>query len=97
MERLFEPFVTTKAEGMGLGLSMSRTIISAHGGRMWAENNSSRGATVHFVLAAATVPQVPDQEITRPVAENGADGLVMPEGVPAPVAAGMSITSNGHS
>ncbi len=96
MERLFEPFVTTKAEGMGLGLSMSRTIIAAHGGRMWAENNSDRGATVHFVLAAATVPRVQDQETTRPV-ENGADGQRVPEVFTAPVAAGTSITSNGHS
>ena len=65
LERLFEPFVTTKAEGMGLGLSMSRTIISAHGGRMWAENNAGRGATVHFVLAAATNDLDHDEDSPR--------------------------------
>ena len=62
--RLFEPFVTTKPEGLGLGLSISRTIIAAHGGRLWAENNGDRGATVHCLLAAARrdapVTDVPD-------------------------------------
>jgi two-component system, LuxR family, sensor kinase FixL len=53
VERMFEPFVTTKPTGLGLGLSISRTIISAHGGRLWAENNGDRGATVHCLLAAA--------------------------------------------
>ena len=64
MERLFEPFVTTKAEGLGLGLSMSRTIIAAHGGRMWAENNPDRGVTMHFLLSASVADEslelVPD-------------------------------------
>jgi two-component system sensor kinase FixL len=52
IDRLFEPFVTTKPEGLGLGLSISRTIVAAHGGRMWAENNAGGGATVHFLLAS---------------------------------------------
>ena len=56
IHRLFEPFVTTKAEGLGLGLSISRTIIAAHGGRLWAENNINRGATVHCLLPYATTP-----------------------------------------
>jgi C4-dicarboxylate-specific signal transduction histidine kinase len=55
IDRLFEPFVTTKSEGMGLGLSISRTIIAAHGGRMWAENNFDRGATFHCLLSSASL------------------------------------------
>jgi C4-dicarboxylate-specific signal transduction histidine kinase len=50
MDRIFEPFFTTKTAGMGLGLAVCRTIITAHGGRLWASNNDARGATVHFVL-----------------------------------------------
>jgi two-component system, LuxR family, sensor kinase FixL len=52
IDRLFEPFVTSKPEGLGLGLSISRTIVAAHGGRMWAENNAGGGATVHCLLAS---------------------------------------------
>jgi PAS domain S-box-containing protein len=50
IERIFEPFFTTKTRGMGFGLAISRTIISAHGGRLWATNNPERGATFHFTL-----------------------------------------------
>ena len=49
-ERLFQPFVSTKAQGMGVGLSISRTIVEAHGGRIWAESNSDGGVTFHFTL-----------------------------------------------
>jgi PAS domain S-box-containing protein len=54
MKRIFEPFFTTKAGGMGLGLCISRAIIEAHGGRLWAENSSQGGATFRIALPAAT-------------------------------------------
>jgi two-component system sensor kinase FixL len=49
-EQVFDRFFTTKKEGMGLGLSICRTIINAHKGEIWATNNSDRGATFHFSL-----------------------------------------------
>jgi C4-dicarboxylate-specific signal transduction histidine kinase len=49
-ERVFEPFFTSKRHGLGLGLAICRTIIAAHGGRLWAVNNAERGATFHLVL-----------------------------------------------
>ncbi|MEJ0019762.1 MAG: PAS domain S-box protein [Acetobacteraceae bacterium] len=48
--RLFQPFVTTKAEGMGIGLSVCRTIIEAHGGRLWVEPNPRGGSIFQFTL-----------------------------------------------
>jgi two-component system sensor kinase FixL len=51
--RLFQPFVTTKAQGMGVGLSISRNIVEAHGGRIWTEPNPGGGAIFRFTLRLA--------------------------------------------
>lgn len=51
-DSIFTPFVTSKRDGIGLGLPICRTIIQAHRGTLWATNNATRGATLHFVLPA---------------------------------------------
>ncbi|WP_254615753.1 sensor histidine kinase [Cupriavidus basilensis] len=58
LDQIFKPFFTSKREGLGLGLSISRSIVEMHGGRIWAENNSDQGATFYFTLpvAAKTEP-----------------------------------------
>lgn len=54
LEKIFQPFYTTKHDGLGLGLSISRSIIEAHGGRLWADNNPDRGATFYFTLPVSS-------------------------------------------
>jgi signal transduction histidine kinase len=53
LDSIFEPFVTTKAQGTGIGLSIARTIINTYGGKIWAENEVGGGATFHFTLRSA--------------------------------------------
>jgi signal transduction histidine kinase len=50
LQRVFEPFYTTKKSGIGMGLSICRSIIAAHGGALWAEVNRPRGAVFQFTL-----------------------------------------------
>jgi signal transduction histidine kinase len=50
LDRLFDAFYTTKPHGLGLGLAISRRIIEAYGGRLWATANNRRGATFQFTL-----------------------------------------------
>ena len=55
VERIFKSFYTTKPNGTGMGLSICRSIIDAHGGRLWAEANEPRGAIFQFTLPAVQV------------------------------------------
>jgi len=53
-QQVFEPFYTTKPSGVGMGLAISKSIIEAHGGRIWATDNATAGATFHFLLPLAS-------------------------------------------
>jgi PAS domain S-box-containing protein len=53
LDKIFQPFYTTKREGLGMGLSICRSIIQAHGGHLWAENNFDHGATFYFTMPIA--------------------------------------------
>jgi two-component system sensor kinase FixL len=72
-EHLFEPFRSSKAKGMGLGLSICRTIIEAHGGRIWADASAYGGTAFHFTLAAIA-PNGDGTEMISPIGD-GADSV----------------------
>ena len=59
-EQLFQPFITTKRHGMGVGLSISRAIVEAHNGRIWVEPNPTGGTIFHFTLAVVNQGDVDD-------------------------------------
>jgi signal transduction histidine kinase len=58
MQKIFEPFVSTKPQGIGLGLVISSSIVSAHGGRLWCTNHEGGGATFNFTLPCASIASI---------------------------------------
>ena len=70
VERVFEAFYTTKSSGVGMGLAICRSIIEAHGGRLWAAANEPRGAVFQFTLPG-TANQLTDGEGARRHRLNG--------------------------
>jgi C4-dicarboxylate-specific signal transduction histidine kinase len=56
LERIFEPFVTSKREGLGLGLAICRSIVLAHDGHLWADSAANGGAILHLSLPVAAAP-----------------------------------------
>jgi two-component system sensor kinase FixL len=69
LQRIFERLVTSKPDGLGMGLAISRSIVEAHGGRIWATDNGDRGLTIHVELPA---------HVAAPAAEDGLDPATAP-------------------
>jgi signal transduction histidine kinase len=59
LEKIFDAFYTTKSQGMGMGLAISRSIVENHGGRLWAVANDGRGATFQFTLQVGSEKERP--------------------------------------
>ncbi|MDQ7762028.1 ATP-binding protein, partial [Xanthomonas sontii] len=69
-DKLFTPFYTTKSNGMGMGLSVSRTIIENHRGRLWAESNRGPGSTFHFLVPSQLASQSAELTMHFPMADS---------------------------
>ena len=59
VDQIFSAFFTTKPQGSGMGLAISRSIVASHGGRLWATSNGRLGATFHFTLSAEVTDSSP--------------------------------------
>ena len=60
-EKIFDPFFTTRSSGVGMGLSINRSIIEFRAGRLWVTQNPDRGATFHFTIPVVDEPSVPQE------------------------------------
>jgi signal transduction histidine kinase len=81
MERLFDAFYTTKSDGMGIGLSVSRSIIESHGGKLWAEANDGPGITFFFSIPQTSDVATDDRivgGVWTPQLSNGRDAMRNP-------------------
>ena len=59
MDQIFSAFFSTKPQGSGMGLAVSRSIVESHGGRLWATANDGRGATLYFTLPTEVTEPTP--------------------------------------
>jgi len=62
LDKIFEPFYTSKPDGLGMGLSICRSIVEAHGGHLWVENNRDCGATFYFTLP---IEKMVERQVTK--------------------------------